>query len=175
MTITIRHLTALLTAVLVVLLLPSAVRSQTWTFTSNNRDYALDLPSAKWRAISVIGVAHDSTEFRYSEQGDVQMRIRREIVNAGVSLSDVIRRQQNSDRIFLRGYVKGQDESFQGRLSGIKYPYEYISAGRPLAGLTYYLQADNRTIYRVEFIGPPQELLGLVHQTDFIARSFRLK
>ena len=175
MTIKIKHLTTCLTLVLVVLLFPTAVRSQTRTFTYQNRDYALDLPSAKWRAITVSGIAHNSTEFTYSDQGLIQMRIRRELVDAGVLPSDLVLRQQSSDRVFLRGYVKGIDESFQGRLSGVKYPYEYISAGKPLAGLIYYLQADNRTIYRIEFSGPPKELSDLGHQTDFIARSFHLK
>ena len=171
----IKHLTTCLSLVLVVLLFPSAVRNQSRSFTYKNRDYALDLPSAKWRAITVSGVAHDSTEFRYGDQGLLQMRIRRELVDAGVLPSDLVLRQQSSDRVFLRGYVKGIDESFQGRLSGIKYPYEYISAGKPLAGLIYYLQADNRTIYKVEFTGPPKNLWDLGHQADFIARSFRVK
>ena len=171
----INHLTICLTILFVVLLFPSAVRSQTGSFTSENRDYALDLPSARWRAINVSGVAHDSTEFVYSDQGLVQMRIRRELVDAGVVPSDLVLRQQSSDRVFLRSYVKGTEESFQGRLSGVKYPYEYISSGKPLAGLIYYLQANNRTIYRIEFIGSPNELRDLGNQTDFIARSFRVK
>ena len=175
MTIKIKHLTTCLTLVLVVLLLPSAVRNQTLTFTHRNRDYAVDLPSAKWRAITVSGVAHDSTEFKYSEQGLVQMRIRRELVDAGVLPSDLVLRQQSSDRVHLRGYVKEKAENFEGQLNGAKYPYEYISAGKPKARLIYYLQADYRTIYRVEFTGAPKELRDLGNQTDFIARSFRLK
>lgn len=164
-----------LTLVLVLLLFPYAVRSQTGNLTYRDSNYVLGLPSAKWRAISVSGVAQDSTEFRYGDQGLVQMRIRRQIVDAGVSPTDLLLRQQSSDRVFLRGYVKGQQEIFQGRLSGVKYPYEYVSGGQPVAGLIYYLQADNRTIYRIEFIGPPEELLSMGDQTDYIARSFRLK
>ena len=73
------------------------------------------------------------------------------------------------------GYMKGKVESFEVRLSGTKYPYEYIPAGRVVAGVTYYLQANNRVIYRVEFAGPPDKLRKLSDQTDFIARGFRLK
>jgi hypothetical protein len=164
-----------LALVLVVVLFPSPVRNQTRTITYKNRDYALELPSTKWRAITVSGVAHDSTEFRYSDQGLVQMRIRRELVDADVSPSDLVLRQQRSDRVFLRGYVKGKDENFEGRMSGAKYPYEYISAGKTKAGLIYYLQADSRTIYRLEFTGPPEKLWDLGNQTDFIVRSFRLR
>ena len=91
------------------------------------------------------------------------------------SPADLVQRQQKSDRVYLRGYIKGKDESFEGRLSGAKYPYEYIRAGKPMAGLIYYLQADSRTIYRLEFTGPPKKLGDLSSQTDFIARSFRLR
>ncbi|HKO59781.1 MAG TPA: hypothetical protein VJV03_01360 [Pyrinomonadaceae bacterium] len=175
MTSKIKHLITFLTLVLVVLLFPSAMRAQTRTFTSQNRDYALAFPSTNWRAITVSGVAHDSTEFMYGDQGLVQMRIRRELVDVGVLPSDLVLRQQRSDRVLLRGYVKGAEESFDGRLSGVKYRYEYVNAGRPLAGLIYYLQADDRTIYRIEFSGSLNDLRELGHETDSIARSFRLK
>lgn len=171
----IKKLSTWLALVLVVGLFPSAVRNQTRTHTYKNRDYALDLPSTKWRAINVSGVARDSTEFRYSDQGLVKMRIRRELVNAGVLPADLVSRQQRADRTRLPGYVKGKGEDFEGRMKGARYPYEYISAGKPQAGLIYYLQADSRTIYRLEFTGPPNTLRDLGNQTDFIAMSFRVK
>lgn len=164
-----------LTIVFVALLFPSAVRSQTGSFTYNNGNYALKLPSTKWRAIKVPGVAHDSTEFRYGDQGLVQMRIRGEIVDPGLTSEDLVQRRQQSDRVFLDGYVKGRVESFQGELSGTKYPYEYVTLGKPMARQIYYLEANDRFIYRVEFTGPPDELRGIGDQTDFIARSFRLR
>ena len=49
-------------------LFPSASQGQTRPYTNNNLDYALDLPSAKWRVTEVSGVAHSSTEFRYGDQ-----------------------------------------------------------------------------------------------------------
>ena len=56
-------------------------------------------------------------------------------------------------------------------MNGAKYPYEYISAGKPKARLVYYLQADSRTMYRLEFTGAPKTLWDLGNQTDFIARA----
>ncbi|HEY5885320.1 MAG TPA: hypothetical protein VIT88_11570 [Pyrinomonadaceae bacterium] len=170
----IKKLPTWFTVLLMLLFIPSAVNSQSRTFTSKNRDYAVNLPSANWRAIEVSGVAHDSTEFSYGDQGLVHMRIRRELVDAGVFPSDLVLRQQGLDRVFLRGYVKGAEQSFYGRLSGVKYPYEYVSSGKPVAGLIYYLQANNRTIYRIEFTGPLKELSDLSNESDAIARSFRL-
>jgi hypothetical protein len=96
-------------------------------------------------------------------------------VDAGVSPEDLVQHQQRFDRVFLRGHVKGKVESFEGRLNGTRYPYEYVTAGKPMAGIIYYLQANNRIIYRVEFTGPPDKLWGLADQTELIAQSFRLK
>jgi hypothetical protein len=92
-----------------------------------------------------------------------------------MSPADLIHSQQRSDRVFLQGYVKGKSESFAGRLNGAKYPYEYIRTGKPMAGLIYYLEADNRIIYRLEFTGPSDKLRNLSDQAEFIARSFRLR
>ena len=103
------------------------------------------------------------------------MRIRRGLVDADVSLAEVVLHQQKSDSVLLRGYVKGNDENFDGRLNGAKYSYEYIKAGKPKAGLIYYLEADNRTIYKLEFIGPPMMVRNLSEETEVIARSFRLR
>src|SRR6185295_17632792 len=105
-------LTTSLTLVLIVLLFPFVVRSQTRPLTYKDQDYALDLPSAQWRAIPVSGVVQDRTEFRYGDESSVRMRIRRGLVDAGVLPSDLVLRQQRSDRGILRGYVKGIDESF---------------------------------------------------------------
>jgi hypothetical protein len=96
-------------------------------------------------------------------------------VDANVSPGDLVQRQQRLDRVFLLGYVKGKDEIFAGRLSGAKYPYEYVRTGKPMLGLIYYLEADNRIIYRLEFTGSPDKLRNLFDQTEFIARSFRLR
>jgi len=66
-------------------------------------------------------------------------------------------------------------ESFKGALSGTKYSYEYVSAGKPMAAVIYYLQVAKRAIYRIEFSGPRKMLSDLANQTESIARSFRLK
>ena len=160
---------------LIVVLFPIAVRAETWPYTDETLDYVLELPSAKWRAIEVPSVAHKSTAFIYGEQSPIHLRIRRELVGANVSPADLVLRRQRLDRVSLRGYVKGKDESFAGRLNGAKYPYEYIKTGKPMAGVIYYLEVDNRTIYRLEFTGPSAKLRNLSNQTEFIARSFSLR
>ena len=153
----------------------SNFKSQTRSYTAENLDYVLVLPTAQWRAINVPGVAHDSTEFRYDSEGAVHLRIRRELVDADVTVADLIQRQQRLHRSSLPGYVKEKVEPFAGRLSGARYAYEYVTEGKPTARFIYYLEANNRLIYRLEFAGSPDLLRTLPEQTDLIARSFRLK
>lgn len=157
------------------LLLPPGVNSQTRSYTNENLNYVLVLPSAEWRAINVPGVASDSTEFRHDNDGAVRLRIRRELVDANVTMTDLIQRQQTLDRSSLRGYVKEEVEPVAGRLSGARYTYEYVTEGKPTVRTIYYLEANNRIVYRLEFADSPDSLRNLSEQTDFIARSFRLK
>jgi hypothetical protein len=148
------------------LLLPATVRSQTRSHTAENLNYVVVLPSAQWRS-------NDGTEFHYGD--DVHLRIRRLLVDADLTMADLIQREQSSDRLALPGYVKEKVEPFAGRLSGARYAYEYVTNGKPTARLIYYLEANNRIVYRLEFAGPPDQLRALSAQTDFIAQTFRLK
>ena len=165
-----------------VVLIVTALSSVTVTGQTTRRytvatgQYVLDLPSAQWRAITVSG-ANYPRDFRFSDDnGAVRLRIRREIVqNEDVSTTDVAERQRRVDRSARLGYVTGTIESFAGALSGTKYSYEYVSAGKPTATVTYYLRVAKRAIYRLEFTGPSKMLLELADQTESIARSFRLK
>ena len=60
-------------------------------------------------------------------------------------------------------------------MNGTAFNYEYTSAGKPMTGRIYYLQADNRTIYVLRFTGLRDRLGRIRNQMDIIARSFRLK
>src|ERR1041384_1665727 len=74
-------------------LFSSNFKSQTRSNTAENLDYVLVLPTAQWRAINVPGVVNDSTEFRYDSNGAIHLRIRRELVDADVTVADLIQRQ----------------------------------------------------------------------------------
>ena len=163
-----------LTVILIGMWVPSSTVGQTRRYTDQTLQYALDLPSPDWNIISGVGITGESTEFSYGK-GLVLLRVRRELKDADVSTAEVVQRQQQFDRVSLAGYVKGEIESFAGRLSGTRYPYEYISAGKRVRKITYYLQANNRVIYRIEFTGPAEELSDVTNDIEFIARSFRLK
>ena len=171
-----RNFTTGLVLIISAFFFPFTVAGQTQPYTVRTGEYVLDLPSAQWRALTVSG-ADSARDFIFSEDNSiVRLRIRREIVRyEGVSTTDVAERQRRLDRSSKRGYVTGTVESFQGALSGTKYSYEYVTAGKPMARLVYYLLATKRTIYRIEFSGSPKMLLDLANHTQSIARSFRLK
>ena len=171
-----RNFTMRLVLILIALLAPFTVAGQTKRYAVATGQYVLDLPSAQWRAITVSG-ANYPRDFRFSDDnGVVRLRIRREIVkDESVSTTDVAERQRQLDRSARLGYVTGTVESFKGALSGTKYSYEYVSAGKPMATVIYYLRVTKRAIYRMEFSGSPKMLLDLANQTESIARSFRVK
>ena len=169
-----RRLTIFL-ALACLLTLGSAVASAQQTFTSDNAGYTIELPSEKWRVIQEPDSLHEHAEFIYGDRNDGYLRIRKEVVEAGTTTSDISRRDQDQKLKFQTGYVEGKEEKFAGRLNGVTFGYEYTSGGKAMAGRLYYLQADNRTIYALRFTGLRDRLLQIRNQTDSIARSFQLK
>lgn len=154
---------------------PLTATMQTRTFTSEGVEYNLELPSAAWRTVTEPDSAHQHAEFVYGDRNDGFLRVRKEVVGANESVSDLARRESDQKLRFLRGYVDGREETFAGRLNGIIVSYEFTSGGKPMLGRIYYLRADNRTIYSLRFTGAKDKLTQIRNQTDSIARSFRLK
>ena len=149
----------------------SVASAKTRTYEHEKGDYVLELPSSSWRVVKLNGIADSRTQFVNGERSGVLLRIRR--VYPAASPSDLVHRQQSWDSLFLSGYIIVKDQPFEGRLSGIKYSYEYVKGGIPMAGLVYYLQADDGFIYRLQFNGPQKRMWELREQMDFIAASFR--
>ena len=158
-----------------VLALYSVATAQTQTFTNDQLEYALELPSVTWRAVPRQDSVHQHIEFVYGDRSDGYLRIRKEVVDAGMTPSQLARRDQDQKLRYQPGYIEGKEERFAGRLNGVTSSYEYSSGGKPMAGRIYYLQVDNRTIYTLHFTGARDKLLRIRNQTDYIARSFHLK
>lgn len=165
-----------ITSSLVATILPSATRDQAYTFTNRSVDYVIEFPSSKWRVLPSSGIvsARTRTAFMYADGGRVRLLVRKKLVDASTTPSDMVRRRQTWDR-HLAGYVLIKEESFTGRLSGSKFAYEYTRGGKPMTAVIYYLEADNRTIFSLLFRGPRDGMENLRNQADSIARSFRLK
>jgi hypothetical protein len=162
-------------AVLALSLLTWSLASAQEVFTTDKLEYSIELPSAAWKVITEPDAIHEHAEFVNGDRLDGYLQIRKEIVEAGTSAADLARRDQDQKLRFIPGFVEGKQESFTGRLSGATISYEFIKTGKPMLGRTYYLQADNRTVYVLRFSGLRDKLSRIRNQTDFIARSFKLK
>lgn len=169
------RLTVLLIFILIITCVTSINFAQTRTFTSDGVEYTLELPSAAWRVVAEPDSAHQHAEFVYGDRNDGHLRVRKEVVGANESVSELARRESDQKLRFLPGYVEGREENFAGRLKGIVVSYEFTSGGKPMLARTYYLRADNRTIYSLQFKGARDKLEKIRNQTDSIARSFHLK
>jgi hypothetical protein len=145
------------------------------TYTSDQIEYSIELPSTQWRVISEPDAAHEHAEFVYGDRLDGYLQIRKEVVDAGTTPSDLARRDLDQKLRFLPGFVEGKEEPFKARLNGVTVSYEFIKTAKPMMGRIYYLQADNRTIYALRFTGLRDKLARIRNQTDLIARSFKLK
>jgi hypothetical protein len=144
-------------------------------YTSDQLDYTIELPSTQWRVISEPDETHERAEFVYGDRLDGYLQIRKEVVDAGTTPSDVARRDMNQKLRFLPGFVEGKEEPFKGRLNGVTVSYEFVRTAKPMMGRIYYLQADNRTIYALRFTGLRDKLARIRNQTDLIARSLKVK
>jgi len=159
--------------VLMGLMAPAVLAQQ--LYTHDKVDYTFELPSPTWKSILEPDAAHEHPEFVYGDRLDGYLTIRKEIVDPGTTAAELARRDQDLKLRFLPGFVEGKQEPFNGRLDGVTMSYEFVRTGKPMLGRTYYLQADNRTIYALRFTGLRDKLSRIRNQTDLIARTFKIK
>jgi hypothetical protein len=164
-----------LLAVLGLTVMVSSVAAQSHSYTSAKVAYIVEFPSPMWRLVDEPDEMHQHAEFVYNDRNDGYLRIRRETLDEGLTVSEFARRDQEQKVRFLPGYVNGKDDNFTGRMTGVTVSYEFTQAGKPMAGRTYYLQADERTVYALRFTGMRDKLSRIRNQTDQIARTFKLK
>ena len=139
-------------------------------------EYTLDLPSPTWKVISEPDAAHEHAEFVNGDRLEGYLQIRKEVVDADTTPSELARRDLDQKLRFLPGFIEGgKEEKFAGRLNGVTVSYEFIKTAKPMMGRIYYLQADNRTIYALRFSGARDKLGRIRNQTDLIARTFKVK
>jgi len=149
--------------------------AQNHNYTSPKVEYIVEFPSPIWRLVDEPNETHQHAEFIYGDRNDGYLRIRKETLDEGLTVREFARRDQEQKVRFLPGYVDGREDNFAGRMSGVTTSYEFTQAGKPMAGRTYYLQADDRTVYALRFTGMRDKLSRIRNQTDQIARTFKLK
>jgi hypothetical protein len=145
------------------------------TYTNDQLGYSIELPSTVWKTLTEADAVHEHAEFVNGDRLEGYLQIRKETVEAGTTPSDLARRDLDQKFRFLPGFIEGKEEKFAGRLNGVTVSYEFVKTAKPMVGRVYYLQADNRTIYALRFSGLRDKLSRIRNQTDFIARSFKLK
>ena len=159
--------------VLLGFMMPAALAQQ--AYSNEKVEYTFELPSPTWRAILEPDSTHPHPEFVYGDRLDGYLTIRKEVVEPGTTPEQLAQRDQDLTLRFLPGFVQGKQDPFNGRLDGVTASYEFVRTGKPMLGRTYYLQADNRTIYALRFTGLRDKLTRIRNQTDLIARTFKLK
>ncbi|HYW69815.1 MAG TPA: hypothetical protein VE961_02200 [Pyrinomonadaceae bacterium] len=170
-----RLLNAGFSLLLLISLALSASAFQEYSYTSAKVDFTVEFPSATWKKTAEPDDVHQHTEFIYGERSDGYLRIRKEVLADGMSIQKFAENDQDQRTRFLPGFVDGKSEPFNGRLDGVTLSYEFTQAGKPMVGRSYYLQADKQTVYVLRFTGSKQKLIAIRNQTDFIARSLKLK
>ncbi|GAC1446622.1 MAG: hypothetical protein NVSMB56_07050 [Pyrinomonadaceae bacterium] len=150
------------------------VFAQEKKITSGDGDYTLVLPSAAWHVMSRGEGVHQTTEIvNGNERGEGFLRIRKEVIEPDLQVSEIAKRDLDQKLPYLPGFVAGTKDNFNGTLSGVVASYEYTNAGKPMLGRIYYLKADARTVYTLHFTGAREKLARIRNQTDSIARSFQ--
>lgn len=164
----------LLTAALIGLFVFS-VAAQTETFSDPNADYTFVIPEAKWKMVEKPSAGRPSVEFVYGDRADGVLEVRKLTVAKDSVLSDIVHSDEESKLMFRPGFVAGKDETFSGRLSGTVYNFEYVAAGKAMAGRHYFLRANETTVYLIKFFGPKDNIRSLRTQADSVARTFAVK
>jgi len=168
----------ILLAVLLIVPLSTNADAQTQTFTREDVEYVLDLPSPSWRAVSRVDV-HEHLEFvNGDEHSNGYLRLRKKLVSPDATSEDLFREAEKWELQKLPGYVVcsgGKGTAFSGQLKGTVFSYEFVNQGRNMDGRIYYLRLDSRTFYTLYFTVASEKLPSLRDQMDSIARSFRLK
>src|SRR3982750_698500 len=100
-----RRLTILLT-IASVFIAASAVALAQETYTG--ADYSLELPSERWRVVQEPDSLHEHAEFIYGDRMDGYLRVRKEVVEAGTTPSNLLQRDQDQKRHFQPGDTEGK-------------------------------------------------------------------
>ena len=148
--------------------------AQGGSFSDTNVDYSFDLPDAKWKMTVKPSATNPNVEYVYGDRQDGHLIVRKQMVAKDALLSDVVSDDEQK-RQFLPGYVAGKQENFAGKSKGTVFTFEYVNAGRSMAGRYYFLRANETTVYILRFAGQKDSLRSLRNQTDQIVRTFNIK
>jgi hypothetical protein len=145
--------------------------AQTEKFSDPSVDYTFDVPDERWKMTVLPSATKPNVEYVFGDRNDGHLEVRRVPVTKDSIMGDVVRVEEEKLQ-FLPGYVAGRDENFAGRLRGSVFNFEFVRAGRPMAGRFYFLRANDTTVYVLRFTGYRDKLRSIRNQTDSIGRTF---
>jgi hypothetical protein len=152
-----------------------AAFAQGETFSDPNVDYIFDLPDAKWKMTAKPSATNPNVGYVFVDRNEGSLEVRKLTIAKDTLLTDVIHQDEEKKLQFRQGFVAGREENFSGKLRGSIFNFEYVAAGKNMAGRFYFLKADDTTIYILRFQGQKDILRSIRAQTDSIARSFAVK
>lgn len=148
-------------------------------FEDPDGKYSMSLPAGWLGIVNKDGLGRNEVNIVYKVRENGALKVRRiEDVDAKMEVMEYANKDE-SDRIrFNPKYDKIGLEKFvmTGGKSGALLVYDYhTTSGQPFTGRIYYLRADEKTIYALQFTGRKNILGTLRSHTDAIARSFKAK
>lgn len=152
----------------------ASVLAQAGEFSDSSVDYTFDVPDDRWKMTVKPSPTKPNVEYVFVDRNDGHLEVRRVAVAKDAILGDIVRDEEQKLQ-FLPGYVAGRDENFSGRLRGSIFNFEFVRAGRPMAGRFYFLRANETTVYVLRFTGYRDKLRSVRNQTDSMGRTFMIK
>jgi hypothetical protein len=145
------------------------------TFKDPNGKYELDLPQ-NWKAVSYQdGAGNSRVDIIYRDRSYGLLKVTQESLPSNTTLENFIQSDIDQNLRFRPGYVYNSIESFAaGSLRGNLLQFDFTNAGQPKKARNYYLKADGQTVWVLRFAGNRDVFSPLRHESDAIARSFKL-
>ncbi len=157
------------------LILNAFAFAQGHTFNNVNTEYTFDLPEDAWKMVVTPTASSPNVEYVYIDRVEGHLEIRKISIGETEIISDLIKREQEQKLQFLPGFVAGKEERFAGNYKGGVFNFEFARAGKNMSGRYYFLRANDSTVYILKFDGYREKLSSIRNQTDYIARTFKLK
>ena len=164
---------SILYSIILMILAVVSAFGQNERFSDTNVDYSFDIPDAKWKMTVKPSATIPNVEYVFIDRNDGHLEVRRLKTLKDAILADIVREEEQKLQ-FLPGYVAGPDENFSGRLRGSVFNFEFVRAGRPMAGRFYFLRAPDNSVYVLRFTGFRDKLRSIRNQTDLIGRTFSI-
>jgi hypothetical protein len=159
-------------------LFAAAAFAQTEVFEDPDGKYTMNLPTGWLGVVNTDGLGRNEVNIVYKVRENGALKIRVAEVAADTEPIDFAAKDERERVRFAPSYDKISLEKFLlgGTRAGALLSYDYKNAsGQPFTGRVYYLRANEKTIYVLQFTGRRNILGTLRSHTDLIARSLKFK